>query len=51
MEQQGAIVCHEARDGRRIVALPALGRETAPGDADAASQPHPPGSGDLFATG
>jgi hypothetical protein len=32
MEEQGSIVCRQDLTGHRIVALPALGRETAPGD-------------------
>ena len=35
-EEQGLIVVHSDAAGRRIVAFPALGCETAPGAADAA---------------
>jgi hypothetical protein len=36
LEERGAIVCRDTADGRRIVALPDLDRETAPGDPSAA---------------
>jgi hypothetical protein len=35
LEEQGSIVCRQDLTGQRIVALPALGHETAPGDPNA----------------
>ncbi|WP_448192370.1 helicase HerA domain-containing protein [Azospirillum sp. sgz301742] len=48
MEQRNFVVSRNDRAGRRIVALPGLGWETAPGDPNAADEP-PADDGDLFA--
>src|SRR3546814_14305268 len=45
MEQQGLIACHEDVYGNRIITLPALGWETAPGSPDAEEPPAPEGGG------
>src|SRR3546814_11681131 len=47
MEQQGLIACHEDVYGNRIIPLPALGWETAPGSPDAEERPAPDGGGRL----
>ena len=47
MEQRNFVVSRNDRSGRRIVALPGLGWETAPGDPNASDEP--PTDGDLFA--
>ncbi|GJE34342.1 ATP-binding protein [Methylobacterium oxalidis] len=52
VEGRGAIVCRNDFRGNRIVALPALGRETAPGDpkaADGGPDPAPAEAFGLFA--
>ncbi|HET8725914.1 MAG TPA: ATP-binding protein [Alphaproteobacteria bacterium] len=48
MEQRGLIVCRDDVYGSRIIALPELGWETAPGNPDAADEPAAPDGGDLF---
>jgi len=48
MEQRDVIVCRTDRGGQRIIALPGLGWETAPGDPNAETPPDPD-DGDLFA--
>ncbi|MGQ9369888.1 helicase HerA domain-containing protein [Azospirillum sp. ST 5-10] len=48
LEQRGVIVLRTQHGGGRIVALPGLGWETAPGDP-AAPEREPPGDDDLFA--
>lgn len=50
MESRDLVVVRNDARGRRIVTLPDLGWETAPGDPDAV-EPDVAGGGDLFATG
>ncbi|HYD30340.1 MAG TPA: ATP-binding protein [Azospirillaceae bacterium] len=48
MEQRGFIVTRSERDGRRVITLPDLGWETAPGNPHAADEPPASGAPDLF---
>jgi hypothetical protein len=48
MDQRGFVVTRNDRGGNRIIALPGLGWETAPGDPNAADDPAAPQGGDLF---
>jgi hypothetical protein len=48
MDQRGFVVTRNDRGGNRIIALPGLGWETAPGDPNAADDPAAPHGGDLF---
>jgi len=49
MEQRNLVVSRNDRAGKRIIALPALGWETAPGDPNASDEPPNDEGGDLFA--